>query len=267
MLIQRVKTGLVITAGLFAGLFLLPPYIFFLLLLAIGAAGAIEWARMSHAFGRAGVFIFPIAVLALTSVLHYHQDYAVPFGLIGTVLWLLLAAWTLRTEIRKPNSWLTAITATVVISLAVFSISNLVISEPYGSLWVAGLFLLVAIADSAAYFSGVRFGKNKLLPRISPGKTREGLIGGLLVVWAASMGFGALVWSEDRSQIFVFAIVCLLCAIFSVIGDLYMSLQKRMCGTKDSGSLLPGHGGILDRIDSTLAVAPVYALSVKTLLA
>ena len=266
MLRQRIITGFFIILLLFAALFSLPPFWFFLVLLSIGVLGSAEWAQMSNAFGRAGIVVFPIAVVAVSVVLYSYKQYAIMFNLAGVAIWLFLVASLFDTSKKSANASLTAVVAVFVISLAVFSIADLFVSIQHSALWLAGMFLLVGIADSAAYFVGRRFGRTKLAPRISPGKTKEGLIGGLLAVWVIALGSGAAIWPEDYSQMLLFAAVCLLCAIFSVVGDLYVSLQKRISGVKDSGSLLPGHGGILDRIDSALAVAPLYAVCVKTIL-
>ncbi len=267
MLKQRIITGLILVLFLFAAIFFVPPIWFFLILIAVGAAGSIEWASMSESFGRAGSVIFPLAVIAGTLILYVYRDFALLFNLAGVALWLLLATTIFRTvEDRTKNAWLTASIAVAAISLAVYAIADLLATQQYGAYWLAGMFILVGVADSAAFFSGRRFGKTKLAPRISPGKTREGLIGSLLSVWVLSLACGALIWRDDYSQLFLFAVVCFACALFSVVGDLYISLQKRIHGVKDSGSLLPGHGGILDRIDSTLAVAPLYALCVNTML-
>jgi phosphatidate cytidylyltransferase len=119
------------------------------------------------------------------------------------------------------------------------------------------LLSLVWVADIGAYFSGRRFGRNKLAPAISPGKTREGLIGGLLanllwmlVVYWISQGWGI--------ALLPFLLVGVATSLISVVGDLFESVLKREAGVKDSGSLLPGHGGVLDRVDSLIAATPVY---------
>ena len=117
------------------------------------------------------------------------------------------------------------------------------------------------MADSAAYFVGKRFGRNKLAEQLSPGKTREGVLGALagtlilsfigLWIWRAELQFGLAIY---------FVLLCLLSALISVVGDLFESLLKRNAGKKDSGKLIPGHGGVLDRIDSLLAAAPGFML-------
>ena len=127
----------------------------------------------------------------------------------------------------------------------------------YGGVMLLYLLSLVWVADIGAYFSGRRFGRNKLAPAISPGKTREGVIGGLLanllwmlVVYWLSQGWGI--------ALLPFLLVGFATSLISVAGDLFESVLKREAGVKDSGRLLPGHGGVLDRVDSVIAAAPVY---------
>ena len=119
------------------------------------------------------------------------------------------------------------------------------------------LLTLVWVADIGAYFSGRRFGKNKLAPTISPGKTREGVAGGLLV----NLGWMLIVFLlVDGWGIALPIFIAIGCAtvVISVVGDLSISILKREAGVKDSGKLLPGHGGVLDRIDSVIAASPVF---------
>lgn len=118
---------------------------------------------------------------------------------------------------------------------------------------------LVWVADIGAYFSGRRFGRRKLAPAISPGKTREGVFGAVLLnlLW-----IGAVYWMSEGFGlgVMVFAAISLASAVLSISGDLAISVLKREAGAKDSGKLLPGHGGVLDRIDSILAAAPVFTV-------
>lgn len=122
------------------------------------------------------------------------------------------------------------------------------------------LFLIVWGADSAAYFAGRRFGKNKLAPNISPGKTLEGLFGGLFAVVLLTLLFGLNNWAFSQSQMVFMMGLAIICTLFSVAGDLTESRVKRIAGVKDSGNLFPGHGGVLDRIDAFTAAAPVFSL-------
>ncbi len=118
---------------------------------------------------------------------------------------------------------------------------------------------IVWVADIGAYFSGKQFGKRKLAPSISPGKSIEGVIGGLAlnVFWSWFVFTNFFQWGMSLSE---FMLISLLTSLISVPGDLYESILKRQAGMKDSGKLLPGHGGLLDRIDSVIAAAPVFVL-------
>jgi phosphatidate cytidylyltransferase len=119
------------------------------------------------------------------------------------------------------------------------------------------LLMLVWLADIGAYFAGRQWGKSKLAPAISPGKTRAGVYGGLL----SSLLFAAIagaVFSHSLDWTLAFMMISLVAAMFSVAGDLLESLMKRQSGIKDSGSIIPGHGGIFDRIDSLVAAAPMF---------
>lgn len=124
-------------------------------------------------------------------------------------------------------------------------------------LLVVYLVVLVGLADTGAYFAGKAFGRNPLAPHISPGKTREGLFGGLLTVLAFATVV-AIGWGLAPMDALVFLLLSVLIGLVSVVGDLFESILKREAGAKDSGSLLPGHGGILDRFDSMVAAAPVF---------
>jgi phosphatidate cytidylyltransferase len=116
---------------------------------------------------------------------------------------------------------------------------------------------LVWIADTAAYFSGRAWGRHKLAPSISPGKTREGALGGLLGALAYAIICGALV---EGVRWLPYLAAAVLLAVLSILGDLFESAVKRQAAVKDSGALLPGHGGILDRVDSATATLPLAAL-------
>jgi len=119
---------------------------------------------------------------------------------------------------------------------------------------------LIWVADIGAYFSGKRFGKNKLAERISPGKTIEGLLGALVLTSLYTL-LSAYYFGLNTIQIISLMLISLVLTIISVVGDLYESTLKREVGLKDSGTILPGHGGILDRIDSVLAAMPVFSVS------
>jgi phosphatidate cytidylyltransferase len=121
------------------------------------------------------------------------------------------------------------------------------------------LFLMVWSADIGAYFVGKALGKHKLMPNVSPGKTMEGFIGGVIFA-CLLVGIASLLLNWNLQQFILVIAVTAVITTISVLGDLNESMFKRQAGIKDSGSILPGHGGILDRIDSLTATAPVYAL-------
>lgn len=129
-----------------------------------------------------------------------------------------------------------------------------------GAWWLFYCLSIVWIADIGAYFSGKRFGRNKLAPNLSPGKTKEGLYGAVFATASYSFIMGFAFFELQALQILMLLIITVLAAYVSVAGDLFISLLKREKGLKDTGNILPGHGGILDRIDSVLSSAPFFAL-------
>ncbi len=140
---------------------------------------------------------------------------------------------------------------------------------PMGHRWLLTALAIVWAADSGAYFAGRMFGGKlfkgrKLAPRISPNKTIEGLLGGLLAGLLVGLAFGCYA-GASTAQLPALALVCIITVLFSVVGDLFESLLKRHVGAKDSGTLIPGHGGILDRIDGVLAALPVFLVGKEVL--
>jgi phosphatidate cytidylyltransferase len=135
------------------------------------------------------------------------------------------------------------------------------LSHPHGAEWVLFALLLVWVADIGAFFVGRRFGRIRLAPEVSPGKTWEGALGGLAV--SALVAVAGAAWF--RVALLPFLPLCLAAVGFSIVGDLTESLLKRFAGMKDSGSILPGHGGVMDRIDSLTGAAPVLLLGLTLL--
>ncbi|MFN2309485.1 MAG: phosphatidate cytidylyltransferase [Gammaproteobacteria bacterium] len=180
--------------------------------------------------------------------------------LVPVMIWWLLAACWLRwpslgsgwVAFKVPLALLAVLPAWLVLS-ALHGRSGPT-SGPELTLFI---FALMWIADSGAYFSGKTLGRHKLAPRVSPGKTWEGVAGGLvgggLFALLGGLWFG---WSGNR--LLGFVVLAGVCVAVSIVGDLFISLLKRQQGLKDTGRLFPGHGGVLDRIDSLLAAAPVF---------
>lgn len=138
---------------------------------------------------------------------------------------------------------------------------NALFNRPHGAALVLFLFIIVWAADSAAYVFGSSFGRHKLIPNVSPGKTIEGLLGGLLIAFLITL-VGIFLLRLEWWQAISFIVLVAITIIFSVVGDLFESVVKRMAGVKNSSNLLPGHGGVLDRIDSLTAAAPIYAFAI-----
>lgn len=191
---------------------------------------------------------------------------------VGVIWWLLAALWLKHYDFASDHDTharmfkLAASTLAVVpawCALGLIHASDPTASAfggiPKGHLWLLTALMIVWAADSGAYFVGRRFGKRKLSPRISPNKTVEGLLGGLVAGIAVGVAGGLLAGAQPVQLPWV-ALIAALAVAASVIGDLYESLLKRHVGAKDSSNLLPGHGGILDRLDGVLAALPVFAL-------
>lgn len=269
MLKSRVITAVVLLVLFLAALFLLPATAWALLVLVMVMQGAVEWTRLSGLSGRKANIYWALTlalmggVLVLDSYTTPAQQDLVHFGvyLVSALLWLvivpswLMAGW----KVRQPM--LMALVGWAVLlptGLAMMDLREAAPS-PWMLLFVMGL---VWVADISAYFAGRRFGKNKLAPEISPGKTWEGVAGAVFGVSA----YVVLVWSfspyfSTREILPPLLLASWWWVALAVIGDLFESAVKRQAGVKDSGELLPGHGGLLDRIDALTSTLPLAALA------
>jgi phosphatidate cytidylyltransferase len=177
----------------------------------------------------------------------------------ASLFWCLVITWLRRYAVNTlpfpVRTW--ALAGLLTLIPAWVALMNLHSTPDYGPRYALFLLLLIWIADSGAYFVGRRWGRTKLAPRISPGKTWEGVVGALTVTLAVA-GAGAVSLGVRRWGAFI--LICVITVSFSVVGDLPESMLKRQYHTKDSGHLLPGHGGILDRVDSLTAAAPIFLL-------
>lgn len=270
MLLPRVLTALVLLPLLLAAIFGLSTPAFFSVLSVVGAIAGWEWAGfMGWPQPRARLAY--AALVAVTLALTWLATQS-----LGGVLWLCVAAllwWLLAFALvlRFPGSFphgpwpalrmaplgLLLIASTLVALAALHQ-------SPHGAWRVMFMLFIVFAADVGAYLVGRNFGKRKLAPAVSPGKSVEGAIGGLLLVALWALAAGPLAFEiESSRQLVLLVVVSVATAAFSVIGDLTESLFKRLRGLKDSSQLLPGHGGVLDRIDSILAAAPVFLLGLR----
>ncbi|MGY0798183.1 phosphatidate cytidylyltransferase [Lysobacter sp. A286] len=183
--------------------------------------------------------------------------------LIGVVWWFLALMWLGRHRFASDHATHARVFKLFAGALAMIpawcALAWIHASTPNGHFWLLTALMVVWAADSGAYFAGRRFGKHKLAPLISPNKTIEGLVGGVVAGVTAGVVMSLLAGATTE-QLPAIALVALVATLFSVVGDLFESLLKRHAGVKDSGNVIPGHGGILDRLDGVLAALPAFAL-------
>lgn len=281
MLKHRIITALVLAPATIASIFYLPLPYFSALMLAVMAIGAWEWGPlMGFANKRRRIAFVIVTSILIATLWHYFplaELWRSSSGLqtpIIYILWLAVAWWFLSAaltflyprystfwsshrSIRGVFGWLTLVPTWL--AFMVIRSSDYDVEPYHGAQLIMFLFLMVWSADIGAYFVGKAFGKNKLMPNVSPGKTMEGFIGGVIVA-CILVGVAGAVMNWQSEQFFLVIPITILITTVSVLGDLNESMFKRQAGIKDSGSILPGHGGILDRIDSLTATAPIYAL-------
>lgn len=258
MLKTRVITAVIALAAIAVVLFVVPPQYTEIIigLLLLGAAW--EWSSFLGTEKSTVRVAYTALIGACLLSVHAANEAQLALLLQAAGAWWFLALlWTLRfpTPIPVLVRWLCGVLVIVPLFAALFTLLRL------GLEYFIFALLIVWVADGGAYFAGKYLGRVKLAPAISPGKTWEGVIGGLALV--AVLAIAASVLKE--LPIGVVLPFCLGVAAISVVGDLTVSMFKRTAGVKDSGTLFPGHGGILDRIDSIAAAAPLFALGLTWL--
>ena len=222
------------------------------------AAGAWEWSVFLGGEPRATRLGFVLAVALLATALRVLLAGRAEFAALmqwSALCWALSFFWLLLAP-QRVSRWSAALAGLLALVPTWVALSRMVEVWPRGAQWALFALLLAFSADTGAFFAGRAFGRVKLAPRVSPGKTWEGAIGGMAV--AAAVGALGARWFALPAQIFL--PLCLLAAAFSIVGDLTESMFKRAAGLKDSGSLVPGHGGVLDRIDSVLGATPILCV-------
>lgn len=280
MLKQRLATASVLIPLALAAIFLLPIYWFAWATAIVIVMAAWEWSPIMGVHRIAGrllycaviaafigttAWLMPIDQIWSTNGLSAAYLYPIVIGCIWWAASLLLIC-------QFPKSrWLWAKSRGFVALFGIFMLVpawaalmglrtlNYNIDSQYGAWVVLFIFSLVWAADVGAYFSGKRFGKHKLMLEVSPSKTKEGFLGGLALALVVMIAV-ALYVDIPHDKLVSFFLLSILTSVFSVVGDLNESMFKRCAGIKDSGSLLPGHGGLLDRIDSLTSALPVFLL-------
>lgn len=256
MLKQRVITGLLVALPLLAILLLAPADNTVLLFAAILLLGAWEWSgflSLTATLPRVAYVLLHAVAMALCWF-WLLPGIGLQALLIGALTWWCVALGWIVFQPQFVSAPLAALAGLLALVPAWLCIALLQISSPRGPQWVLFLFLLVVSADIGGFVFGRNFGRRKLAPRVSPGKTWEGALGGLLLATIVA-ACGAYWFALPMA---VFLPWCALTVLVSIVGDLTESLFKRHVGLKDSSALLPGHGGVLDRIDSITSAAPVF---------
>ena len=260
---KRVATAAVLIALLLAVLFWLPAVATIAVLTFVVLMGAWEWsAFLKWADPRArGAFVALVAVLLPVSWVITRTQEGLEALLGVALLWWLFALVWIIVAPRRVSPWSAGLAGLLSLVPAWLTLTRLRLEPLHGAEWVLFALVLVWMADIGAYFCGRRFGRRRLAPVVSPGKTWEGALGGLCASGIVAVAGG--MWF--RLPLDQFLALCLAAVAFSIVGDLTESLLKRFAGMKDSGTLFPGHGGVMDRIDSVTGAAPVLLLGLTFL--
>ncbi|NLG77844.1 MAG: phosphatidate cytidylyltransferase [Xanthomonadaceae bacterium] len=260
MLRQRIITALALAAAALLVVFLLPHSAMMAVLGLLVVAAAWEWSAFPGFTSRSARVVYVVCVILGVAVVWFLGRRGVVLdGVLyaAGVWWLIALVWVVAIP-ENVNRVSAGIAGLFVLVPAWLALVKLHEHSPNLMFFVI---VLVVAADVGAYFSGRRFGRHKLAPRVSPGKTWEGVYGGVIAAALVSL-VGVYVFAVPAAP---FILLSLLTVVASIVGDLTESLFKRHAGLKDSGNLLPGHGGVLDRVDSVTAAAPVFLVGLERL--
>lgn len=260
----RIVSGLVLVVAVIAVLLWAPAWVTLCVVLAAVLASAWEWSAFLRAASAAERVAFVVVVAGLLAGAWFAT--ADPDRLrlllgIAAAWWVvaLVLLWRGPAGVTRVLAWTAGVLVLVPAGIALM---RLRVDLAHGAAWTLYVLMLVWAADTGAYAAGKAFGRHRLAPEVSPGKTWEGVAGGLVL--SAAVAVASASWLEQPVGPLV--VVSLVVAVFSVVGDLTESLFKRFAGVKDSGQLIPGHGGLMDRLDSITAAAPLLLLGALELL-
>jgi phosphatidate cytidylyltransferase len=267
MLKQRVITAIILFVLFLAALFGLPAAGWQALILVVMWQGAVEWARLSGLNGRTATAYWLITLALMAGILWFDNSVAperqnllhLAWYAMAVLLWVLVVPAWLMLGWRPQSRWLMGLVGWIVLLPTGLAMIDLRTFSPWILLFAM---TVVMMADISAYFTGKRFGKNKLAPSISPGKTWEGVLGAMVGVTLYVIVVGWASGLYKHYPLFPGIIVAgWWWVALAVIGDLFESAVKRQAGVKDSGALLPGHGGLLDRIDALTSTLPFAGIA------
>lgn len=269
MLGKRIATAVLLLVFFLGALFWLPLLAWGTVLVLAAFGGAREWARLCQLSGRSTTLYALASTVACVGLLWAASRAGVADGPIQAVYWLALAFWgalvplLLSGRFRLGSRSQKCAAGWIVLLPAVAAMFQIRSADPW---LLLGFMATVWISDTAAFFAGRRFGRHKLAPAVSPGKTWEGVAGASLAVAVYAVVWGH--WGLGKSHpasLAAFVLLLLVLVAFGILGDLFESAMKREAGVKDSGSVLPGHGGILDRIDALTSTLPIAAIATQYL--
>ncbi|MBK2106169.1 phosphatidate cytidylyltransferase [Francisella philomiragia] len=250
---ERIITGLLLVVFVFAGLVYANDYLFGVGVFLVAMLSAYEWLKFTKISQQETINYLVIFMIVLFVV----SEFFVYIQYIFPVFWLYAIYRLSGYERQKFDT----LSVNEMLILGLFAISpfaaSLYVLHSNSVAWIFMFILVVAGADSGAYFTGKAMGKRKMLPRLSPNKTIEGLLGGMacaVIIAIVFLLFMDLSIFEYLSMVIISALI----AVLSVVGDVFESMMKRIAGVKDSGNILPGHGGVLDRLDGYMPALPIF---------
>ena len=265
-MLTRLMTALVLVPLVLAAIFYLPPHGFAILMAVSLGIGAWEWGGFMRINTAVRLLYVALNAVGFYLLWFLREDAFLRFMILeAAALWWLAAFIWITLYPRglpkeAPRTALKAAIGLLTLQPTFMAMCYLQSMGDNGPLRLLSVLFIIWSADTGAYFAGRAFGKTKLAPKVSPGKTWEGVMGGLVCSSFLALLGGWYVFNLGGFNAAVFVVLGLLVAGISVVGDLSESMFKRHADVKDSGHIFPGHGGMLDRIDSVTAAAPIYLL-------
>ena len=254
---QRIKTAVVLVIIVGIAMFASQTPILFAPLLAVGVIiAAYEWAKLMPTWRKPMIFI--LLVLAITVLSLMFKVTWLFWWTASWILWVMALSWV--RAFPKQTKWYGKHLALLGVVILTAAITAMFYLWQLSAWWLLYVFLLVWCADSGAYFVGRKLGRRKMAPNVSPNKSMEGLAGGLVTGLLVVVAISVFKLQLTGASLVAFVALSALTILASVLGDLFESMLKRRADVKDSGTILPGHGGVLDRIDSLLSATPIFAL-------
>ncbi len=262
MLTKRLITAAILLPLVVFGTLLLNNMLFRTVLALVIAIAAWEYCSLISVKQPAFRLLYVFALIIMAFILALIDSWLMPTIIVSSAWWLLNTYWV-SCYPKFTNLWHENQGVRLLNGLFIFVPMFLALAalQKYNSELILLLLALIWSADSGAYFAGKAFGSKKLCPRVSPGKTIEGMTGGIVASIVVMLGYLELyIEPISTEQYLVYMALSVVISIVSVVGDLFESIHKRLANVKDSGALLPGHGGLFDRIDSLTSAAPVFYL-------